>query len=92
LISFSVTRLLINECYYAPFAQVVKSFPLNMIKNLQESLLTEILPHLTSNTAYRPYIECPPSRGDTARCSPRYLFGFVERCNGLLAIFNDTFL
>ena len=45
-----------------------------MIKNLQESLLTEILPNLTLNTAYRPYIECPPNRGDTARCSPRYFF------------------
>jgi len=29
------------------FATVVKSYPLNMIKNLQESLLTEILPNHT---------------------------------------------
>jgi len=26
------------------------------------------------HVAYRPYIECPPSRGDTARCSPRNFF------------------
>ena len=43
-----------------------------MIKDVQESSLTEIQSNLTLHVAYRPYIECPPSRGDTARCSPRY--------------------
>ncbi len=34
-------------------------------------------------TAYRPYIECPPSRGDAARCSPRFclsLYRLVTLC------------
>ena len=60
--------------YYTHLATGGKSFPLNMIKNLQESSLTEILPNLTLNAAYRPYIECPPIRGDTARCSPRFIY------------------
>ena len=67
---FKEHRPLVLDC--TPLATVVKSIPLNMIKNVQESLLTEIQPNLTLDTAYRPYIECPPSRGDTARCSPRY--------------------
>ena len=52
-----------------------------MIKNLQESSLTEIQPNLTLNTAYRPYIECPPSSGDAARHSPLYFFALILRNN-----------
>ncbi|MCK9557385.1 MAG: hypothetical protein M0R50_05015 [Candidatus Cloacimonetes bacterium] len=47
---------------------------LQQIFENQISFLTKIQAMHFMFLAYRPYIECPPNRGDTARCSPRFLF------------------
>jgi len=39
--------------------------------------LTEIRHKLTLQAAYRPYIECPPIRGNAARCFPRFLLLYM---------------
>jgi len=72
LISFSVTRLLTNRFYIEPVATVVKSFLHNTIINWNDWHLTESVCYQKIQTAYRPYIECPPRHGDTARCFPRF--------------------
>jgi len=36
LFSFPVTRLLMYECYQTPLAKVVKSFPLNTIRKIED--------------------------------------------------------
>ncbi|HOG31748.1 MAG TPA: hypothetical protein PLM99_06170, partial [Candidatus Cloacimonadota bacterium] len=56
LISFSVTRLLINGCYYAPLAKVVKSFPLNMIRKINALVTDQFVGNLITISSHsRPY-------------------------------------
>jgi hypothetical protein len=54
--------------------------------------LTEIGHKKILQAAYRPYIECPPIRGNTARCLPRFFWVFSNAINSINKVIVEVML